>query len=1313
MTLQLAVQITADASRVRPGTAEASREFGSVGKALDKMAQDGRSAATALDAVSRSASSRGAAGDVSSGYVRLTEVLREATAEARNVTAAIERTARVSRGAAINASIGVRDDFGGAARAADIEGYGRSLDDVRAKYNPLFAAQRTYLAQLSEIRQAEKAGALSSKEAAAAIDRTKASFAAQVTGLRGVRTELAGLAPWQRTQLAAQGFDVFTSLGGGMNPLTVALQQGPQIIQVYGGVRETLSAALGVLTPLRVGLGGATGALIAGAMAWDNYLVSTKEVATANAGLGRALGATPAELEAIAEAASAAGAVSIAQARSMEAAFLRTGRIGTAGFAGLIGISKDFAATIGTDIDGARDKLGELFADPARGASQLQQMGLLDGATTRLVQRLTQQNETTRAQGVLLEALRPRLASAAEATTAFGRAWDGVARAASNAWDAIGRSADWLSGGGADTLAARMADAQGRLVALNEVARRRGVANPAGREAIQAEIADLQEQLRREQQLTNRRAADARADRASSTAIESAAQSPANEQALRRRALEQSQAQLIAGQGAAGQTADEQANIARALDARSRALQTLVPAAQKQAELDRLDIAVQSERNPMLRAELIARRERVAIAGEEITAGEADARVQQARNRAIAESLATTRRSIADLETETAARRSVNDMVAAGTVSLADADRQLAQERAIRPLVAAALSAEGDERARLIALIQQQRGAMAAAATEDRRSAAQSMLSDQRDRADSLRLEISLIGQSEAVRARAVATMEAEQRIRQAGIASGSAEAGQIRANAAALAELETAASRTRDAWGTFASAGESALDRVGDALSGQKVDWQSLAQDIQRSAMQLAVVNPLKNALLGTNYGTLGDLGGIFGGGATSALAGARTVGAMQVSAGTVVVNGAIAGGAAGVLGAIGTGTGTGTGGGMSGVLARSMSYNGLNENGSAGAINALLGQSGTPQLDARTQAWCAAYANAVLGQSGMAGTGSNMASSFLNWGQATSSPSLGDIVNLRPQAAGSSGHVGFFAGMQGNNVLVNGGNQGFGAGNDGVGTVAFPMNEVVSFRTALDSATTATSGFGTGLSEVAQSALNSAGGISTSATQLGQATQSAATSATGFTGGLGGAFQQILGGLGQIGSGFLNGIGSVFQSLLGGLGGLGGGGGGGLLSSLASMFAFEAGGVMTAAGPLPLHRYAMGGVADRPQLALFGEGRQPEAFVPLPDGRRIPVSMSMPRGTNDNSAFAAAAQMSQMATQMMAAASRPGSVVNIIDKAGVNKDVEQSEGRDGEERFDIVLDRAAADAFSRPGSITRRRMADTFGLQRKVSRL
>jgi len=65
------------------------------------------------------------------------------------------------------------------------------------------------------------------------------------------------------------------------------------------------------------------------------------------------------------------------------------------------------------------------------------------------------------------------------------------------------------------------------------------------------------------------------------------------------------------------------------------------------------------------------------------------------------------------------------------------------------------------------------------------------------------------------------------------------------------------------------------------------------------------------------------------------------------------------------------------------------------------------------------------------------------------------------------------------------------------------------------------------------------------------------------------------------------------------------------------GALKGFLGGFGFANGGIMSAAGPVPLRTYATGGIATSPQMALFGEGSTPEAYVPLPDGRRIPVAM------------------------------------------------------------------------------------------------
>jgi len=63
-----------------------------------------------------------------------------------------------------------------------------------------------------------------------------------------------------------------------------------------------------------------------------------------------------------------------------------------------------------------------------------------------------------------------------------------------------------------------------------------------------------------------------------------------------------------------------------------------------------------------------------------------------------------------------------------------------------------------------------------------------------------------------------------------------------------------------------------------------------------------------------------------------------------------------------------------------------------------------------------------------------------------------------------------------------------------------------------------------------------------------------------------------------------------------------------------------------FANGGIMTDSGPLELRKYASGGIANSPQLALYGEGRMPEAYVPLPDGRTIPVTMKGAGGGTNN---------------------------------------------------------------------------------------
>lgn len=108
----------------------------------------------------------------------------------------------------------------------------------------------------------------------------------------------------------------------------------------------------------------------------------------------------------------------------------------------------------------------------------------------------------------------------------------------------------------------------------------------------------------------------------------------------------------------------------------------------------------------------------------------------------------------------------------------------------------------------------------------------------------------------------------------------------------------------------------------------------------------------------------------------------------------------------------------------------------------------------------------------------------------------------------------------------------------------------------------------------------------------------------------------------------IGAIGGGIAGSAGSSATAFANGSAGatgvsMGGAGGVGIKVANANNLGWYAptsfkanGGIVTSNGEVDLRKYARGGIATSPQLAVFGEGSMPEAFVPLPDGRSIPVS-------------------------------------------------------------------------------------------------
>ena len=110
---------------------------------------------------------------------------------------------------------------------------------------------------------------------------------------------------------------------------------------------------------------------------------------------------------------------------------------------------------------------------------------------------------------------------------------------------------------------------------------------------------------------------------------------------------------------------------------------------------------------------------------------------------------------------------------------------------------------------------------------------------------------------------------------------------------------------------------------------------------------------------------------------------------------------------------------------------------------------IIALYRDAGHGEIGHDETAWCAAFAGACLARAGHKNSGSLMARSYLNWGEALSVGRTGAVAILSRGSDPSLGHVGFLIGENGDDIILLGGNQG-----DAVSVAAFPRSRLVGLR-------------------------------------------------------------------------------------------------------------------------------------------------------------------------------------------------------------------------------------------------------------------
>jgi hypothetical protein len=333
-----------------------------------------------------------------------------------------------------------------------------ALDRVRKSVDDVYRSQERFAQVQSKLDRAAGQGLVDMRERDRLLGLAAAKFGITSQANENL-ARTTGLATHQIGNLRSQLLDVATSLQGGMNPLTILSQQGPQIFEALAsgggaaeGVKklgESVASAASKVTPMVAGVTGLTAAALTGAAAWYTFDSRQKAVEASLAGIGRQSGATRQGINDIARDVSRSGDLSIASARDLASSFAATGRIGPELFGKLTTSARDYARVTGQDLPDAAAEFAKAFADPAKGAEALQaRLGSLGDATVQMIRRQQDAGDRLGAQRSLLAALNPELADAEKYTTAFGRAWERLKSAVSNDFDDLGRIIDRVAKGG-------------------------------------------------------------------------------------------------------------------------------------------------------------------------------------------------------------------------------------------------------------------------------------------------------------------------------------------------------------------------------------------------------------------------------------------------------------------------------------------------------------------------------------------------------------------------------------------------------------------------------------------------------------------------------------------------------------------------------------------------------------------------------------------------------------------------------------------------------------------------------------------------
>ncbi len=225
---------------------------------------------------------------------------------------------------------------------------------------------------------------------------------------------------------------------------------------------------------------GAAAALLG--IRWDN---AQSKIELGLSGVGKASGATVRQINEISEAAASSGRMTASAAREAATAIAATGKVDASNLPAVLNLAPGYAKLFGKDMAEAGADLARIFADPVKGADELDaRLGILDDRTRQYIRTLAAQGDRQGAIRTLAQLAQPELDRVAAKTSLWARAWNSVEAAA----DAAGRAVVQATTGG--SLDERLREAERRRSSASAAAAQSGNANPVD----QSYVAELRRQ---------------------------------------------------------------------------------------------------------------------------------------------------------------------------------------------------------------------------------------------------------------------------------------------------------------------------------------------------------------------------------------------------------------------------------------------------------------------------------------------------------------------------------------------------------------------------------------------------------------------------------------------------------------------------------------------------------------------------------------------------------------------------------------------------------------------------------------------------